>query len=75
MPVVVSGVAVDSGDIVVGDRDGVVVVPLRLAQTVLGKLEDVRRAEANLEAKVKAGLEIPDFISSILESDRVEEVD
>jgi 4-hydroxy-4-methyl-2-oxoglutarate aldolase len=75
LPVVLGGVAVESGDIVVGDRDGVVIVPLREAKAVLGKLEDVRRAEAGLEAKVKAGLEIPDFISSILESDRVEEID
>jgi len=75
LPVVLGGVAVESGDIVVGDRDGVVIVPLRQAKAVLGKLEDVRRAEAGLEAKVKAGLEIPDFISRILESDRVEEID
>jgi len=75
LPVVLGGVAVQSGDIVVGDRDGVVIVPLAQAQAVLGKLEDVRRAEAGLEAKVKAGLEIPDFITSILASDRVEEID
>ncbi|HXQ41276.1 MAG TPA: hypothetical protein VN821_08415 [Candidatus Udaeobacter sp.] len=75
LPVVVGGVTVASGDIVVGDRDGVVIVPLAQAQSVLGKLEDVRRAEAGLEAKVKGGLEIPDFISRIIESDRVEEID
>jgi 4-hydroxy-4-methyl-2-oxoglutarate aldolase len=75
LPVVLGGVSVDSGDIVVGDRDGVVIVPLGQAQSVLAKLEDVRMAEASLEAKVKGGLEIPDFIKSIIESDRVEEIE
>src|SRR5579863_6693239 len=48
LPIVIGGVVVASGDIVVGDRDGVVIVPLAQAQSVLGKLEDVRRAEAGL---------------------------
>jgi 4-hydroxy-4-methyl-2-oxoglutarate aldolase len=74
LPVVLGGVSVDSGDIVVGDRDGIVIVPLGQAQSVLAKLEDVRIAEASLEAKVKGGLEIPDFVSRIIESDRVEEI-
>ncbi|HWX71917.1 MAG TPA: RraA family protein, partial [Xanthobacteraceae bacterium] len=56
LPIVVGGVAVESGDILVGDRDGVVVVPLKQAQAVLAKLADVRAAEVSLEAKVKAGL-------------------
>lgn len=74
LPIALGGVAVESGDIVVADRDGVVIVPLRQAQAVLAKLADVRAAEASLEAKVKAGLEIPDFLSAIISSGRVEEV-
>lgn len=73
-PVALGGVAVESGDIVIGDRDGVVIVPLEQAQAVLAKLADVRAAEASLEAKVKAGLEIPDFLDAIINSGRVEEV-
>ena len=42
---------------------------------MLAALEGVRKAEANLEAKVKAGLEIPDFIETIMSSERVVEVD
>jgi 4-hydroxy-4-methyl-2-oxoglutarate aldolase len=72
LPVVIGGVATDAGDIVVGDRDGVVVVPLGEAPDVLVRLKDVKVAEAELEAKVKAGLEIPDFVASILASDKVE---
>jgi 4-hydroxy-4-methyl-2-oxoglutarate aldolase len=74
LPVIIGGVVIDSGDIVVGDRDGVVVVPLDEAQGVLNKLKDVRAAEASLEAKVKAGLEIPDFVETIIASDRVENI-
>ncbi len=71
--VVLGGVAIESGDLVVADDDGVVIIPRAMAETVLSRLKDVRAAEAALEAKVKAGLEVPDFVQAILESDRVTE--
>ncbi|MDP9138067.1 MAG: RraA family protein [Pseudomonadota bacterium] len=74
LPVVVGGAAVASGDLIIADGDGVVVVPLSEAGAVLGKLAAVRTAEAALEAKVKAGLEVPDFIKAILASHRVVEL-
>jgi 4-hydroxy-4-methyl-2-oxoglutarate aldolase len=73
LPVVLGGVAVEPGDIVIGDNDGVVIVPRGEVRTVLNRLADVRAAEAALEAKVKAGLEVPDFVQAILASDRVTE--
>lgn len=73
-PIVLGGVPVASGDIVVGDRDGIVIVPRDEAEAVLARLQGVRAAEAALEAKVKAGLQMPDFVRAILASDRVEEV-
>src|SRR5579884_1993344 len=45
-PVVVGGVAVAPGDVVVGDLDGVVIVPRAKIETVLRKLNQVREAEA-----------------------------
>jgi 4-hydroxy-4-methyl-2-oxoglutarate aldolase len=71
LPVIVGGVAVDSGDVVVGDRDGVVVVPRARLDAVLTRLEAVRRAEAALEAKVAGGLAVPSWIEELLQSDRV----
>lgn len=74
LPVVLGGVAIESGDIVIGDGDGIVIVPRAQIGTVLERLAAVRAAEATLEAKVKAGLEVPDFVQAILESDRVDEI-
>ncbi len=73
-PVVMGGVVIESGDIVIGDNDGIVIVPRGRIGDVLARLEQVRAAEATLEAKVKAGLEVPDFIQAILASDRVVEI-
>jgi 4-hydroxy-4-methyl-2-oxoglutarate aldolase len=73
-PVVMGGVAIDSGDVIIGDDDGIVVVPRAEIGAVLQRLAEVRAAEAALEAKVKAGLGVPDFIQAILDSDRVVEI-
>jgi 4-hydroxy-4-methyl-2-oxoglutarate aldolase len=71
--VTMGGMTIAPGDIVIGDNDGVVIIPLAQAEAVLDRLKDVKAAEATLEAKVKAGLEVPDFVQKILESDRVVE--
>jgi 4-hydroxy-4-methyl-2-oxoglutarate aldolase len=54
-PVVLGGVPVCSGDIVVGDADGVVVIPLAQAQNVLTRLRAVQAAEKAAEEAVKSG--------------------
>ncbi len=54
-PVTLGGVHVRPGDIVVGDADSVVVVPLDRAPAVLERLRAVQAAEAKFEAAVKAG--------------------
>jgi 4-hydroxy-4-methyl-2-oxoglutarate aldolase len=70
-PIVIGGVSVMPGDIVIGDGDGIVIVPRADVDSVLKRLEDVKKAEASMDAKVKGGLKIPDFVTKILESDRV----
>lgn len=72
--VMLGDVRIEAGDILVGDRDGVVVVPLARAEDVQMRLGAVREAEQALETKVREGLEIPDFVRSILASDKVEEL-
>jgi len=75
LPVVVGGVTVASGDIVIGDEDGVVVVPQAWIGAVIARLQSVKAAEAALDAKVKAGLQIPDFIQSMIDAGQFREVD
>src|SRR5208282_1448642 len=74
LPVVVGGIAVSAGDIVVGDEDGVVVVPAAQIDLTISRLARVRAAEAELEAKVKAGLRIPAFIQTLIDSGRFNEL-
>lgn len=74
-PIDLGGLRIESGDILVGDRDGVVVVPRARAAAVVEVLATVRAAEAALEAKIVAGLEIPEFVEAILNSDRVVRID
>jgi 4-hydroxy-4-methyl-2-oxoglutarate aldolase len=75
MPVVVGGVSVEAGDVVVGDRDGVVIVPRGSIVAVLERLAAVRRAESALQAKIAGGLDCPDDVQRLLRSDRVRYVD
>jgi 4-hydroxy-4-methyl-2-oxoglutarate aldolase len=75
LPVTLGGVTVSSGDLIAGDRDGVVVVPRAEIDAVIRALEGVREAEAALEAKVKAGLKVPDFVQGLLASERVRRLD
>jgi len=74
MPVVVGGVAVGPGDVVVGDGDGIVVVPFASIDAVVERLVAVKAAEAALDAKVRGGLQLPDFIRSMIDAGRFREV-
>jgi 4-hydroxy-4-methyl-2-oxoglutarate aldolase len=73
-PITIGGVHVESGDIVVADVDGVVIVPRLTIGTVIEALAGVRAAEASLDAKVKAGLEIPDFLQKLVDAGRFTEI-
>jgi 4-hydroxy-4-methyl-2-oxoglutarate aldolase len=62
LPIVIGGVGVNAGDIVVGDRDGVVVVARSAAPTVAEALTDVLAKEKTMEAAVKAGMTVPGWL-------------
>jgi 4-hydroxy-4-methyl-2-oxoglutarate aldolase len=74
LPVVLGGVAVEPGDIVAADEDGAVIVPQARAEAVLARLDAIRAAEREMEAKVKAGLVTPDFIARLAEAGRFREI-
>jgi 4-hydroxy-4-methyl-2-oxoglutarate aldolase len=61
--------------LLVGDRDGVVVVPQADVETVLARLESVNDAESSFETDVAAGLRVPDFVQALLRSDQVHYLD
>lgn len=54
-PVVVGGVLVNPGDLVLGDRDGVVIVPESEAESVLAAARTRREKEAEVIRRLKAG--------------------
>lgn len=74
-PIVAGGVAISPGDVIAGDRDGVVVVPRDQIAAVVNALDEIRRLEAATQAKIKAGLTVLDNIKALLMSDRVEYLD
>jgi len=75
LPVVIGGVSVQAGDIAVGDRDGVVIVPQdRLAQ-VQESLKEVLAAEDELARKVRLGLKNIEPVQELMNSDRTEYLD
>ena len=71
-PVTLAGVHVRPGDIIVGDPDGVVVVPQERAEQVLTRLAEIRKAEAETERKVKEGMTMPGFMADIVANARIE---
>ncbi len=58
-PIYVGGVMVSSGDVVIGDQDGVVVVAREALEGVLSSLDDVKARETSLEALVANGATQP----------------
>ncbi|WP_198369819.1 RraA family protein [Roseomonas rosulenta] len=70
-PVTLGGQHVRPGDIIVGDADGVVVVPLDRAQAVLERLAAVRAAEAKAVAAVEGGATGNDRIAAIVAAARI----
>jgi 4-hydroxy-4-methyl-2-oxoglutarate aldolase len=75
LPVVIGHISIAPGDLIVGDRDGVVVVPRAEVALVATRLDAVRSAESIFEADALTGLRVPDFMRSLLQSDNVQYVD
>ena len=74
MGVTCGSVAIGPGDIIVGDRDGVVAVPLAEADQVAAQLELVKKKEAEAEARVKGGEKLKFWDPAAL-GDRVRYID
>ena len=75
LEVSIGGVVIRSGDIIVGDRDGVVVLPQEKIPSALEGVQAVREKERKIEALIAEGLTKPDWVKEFLASDRVKYLD
>jgi 4-hydroxy-4-methyl-2-oxoglutarate aldolase len=55
LPLAMGEVTIESGDVIIGDRDGVVVVPRAQLAAVTARLELVAEKEAEMHARLAAG--------------------
>lgn len=55
LPLALGDIAVDTGDLVLGDSDGVVVVPGPRIEAIAASLAEVAALEAELQAKIEGG--------------------
>ena len=57
-PLVINDITINPGDIIFGDDDGVLVIPLLLIDEVLHKAENINQTEKKIIAAVRAGLSL-----------------
>lgn len=74
-PIQIGGREVETGDMIIADRDGVVVVPHERLDSVIRQLETVRQLESALDEEVENGRKAPDAVTELLASDKVGYVD
>ncbi len=70
-PVIVGSVRIASGDLIVADRTGTVVVPHEMIDSVIETVNRISGLEAEMDAKVAGGQKIPGAIQDLLQSDKV----
>lgn len=63
VPVVCGGVRVVPGDIVVADQDGVVVVPIEIAEDVLKEALSIDEREARMAQEIRQGASLSEVIA------------
>ena len=71
----IGGAVIRSGDLIVGDRDGVVVLPQDRIPRALEGLQAVREKERKIEALIAEGLQKPDWVKEYLAGERVQYID
>lgn len=60
VPVTIGGVRVEPGDYLLGDADGVVVVPAGRASEIIDIAHGIRQAEENIRAAIESGQSLGD---------------
>ena len=75
LPIQIGGIEVETGDMIIADLDGVVVVPFEKLDAVIERLEAIKQLETKLDQEVADGLTQLEAIAELLESDQVRYVD
>ena len=75
LPVWIDGHRIESGDIAVGDRDGVVVVPRAQADRAATAVQEVIAKEQAVEAEMKAGATRPAWLEGTVSAVTIVEAD
>ena len=75
LPIAIGGQAVEAGDLVVGDGDGVVIVPRWRIAEAAAELAAIREKESGMDALVKSGATSPSWLAARLTGDGVRYVD
>ena len=66
LPITLGGVAVNAGDVVMGDQDGVVVVAREALESVVAALAEVKAKEDKMEKLVAGGARLPPGLDQVI---------
>jgi len=73
--IAIGGVVVRAGDIVIGDADGVVILPRAHFADAIQAIDGIKAKEAGVERQIAAGVAQPDWVRQVLAGDGVAYVD
>ncbi|WP_300587465.1 hypothetical protein [Marivita sp.] len=69
--IVVGGVAINCGDVIVADRDGVAVIPRDYAGNVVSKVPAILQREVEFASMHEQGHKAPDWLEDFMASERI----
>lgn len=75
LPVSLGGVAVNAGDVILGDQDGVVVVAREALEQVAAALAEIEVKEARMDALVRDGARLPPGLEKLISEKGVKLLD
>jgi len=75
LSVVIGGLAVHSGDVLVGDKNGVVVVPRERAAEIVARLAAVAAKEAEMDEAIRTGVKSATWVQATIAAKGVRFVD
>lgn len=75
VPIACGGVSVNPGDIILGDLDGIIVIPQKDAQAVLEAAEELHKADASKVLAAQNGTANRAWVMKTLESKKTEFID